>query len=201
MKVQRAAIALVLVLGLCGAAHGGDFYLGLGAAWNHENFDLDGGRADFEDTYGVNLRVGYAFNPRLALELNGDWAEFDLDGYDIGDRGGLQVDVDGDVEVMTLIPTLKLMFPAGALRPYAHFGIGWMQADASLRAASALGGSFLTTDGQVDDDDLASKAGGGIDLFLNENISLMGEYNYFWGWDTLDEVRYHNVTAGIALHF
>jgi hypothetical protein len=53
----------------------------------------------------------------------------------------------------------------------------------------------------VDDDDLASKAGGGIDLFLNENISLMGEYNYFWGWDTLDEVRYHNVTAGIALHF
>jgi opacity protein-like surface antigen len=201
MKRLTIAMAMLLMVPLAGMANASGFYLGVGAAWNHENFDLDGGEIEFDDAYGANVRFGYEFNPHIALEINGDWAEFDLDGYDIGDRGGLQIDVDGDVEVMTIIPTFKLMFPAGTIRPYAHFGIGWMQADSSLRATSALGDQFLTTDGQVDDDDLASKAGGGIDLFLNDKISLMGEYNYFWGWDTLDEIRYHNVTAGITLHF
>jgi opacity protein-like surface antigen len=196
---------LLLMLLVPAAAYAEGFYLGLGATWSSENFDYEG-ETDFEldidDAYGINARAGYAFSPHVALELNADWVNFELDGFEreVGFGGNLQV--DGDIEIFTLMPAVKFSMATGALRPYALFGLGWMRADYSIDAEYELG-DFDTerSSDSEDKDDIASKAGGGLEFYFNPNFSLGVEYTYVWGWDELDEIQYHNVTAGVGFHF
>ncbi|MBW2174083.1 MAG: hypothetical protein JRF64_05460 [Deltaproteobacteria bacterium] len=55
--------------------------------------------------------------------------------------------------------------------------------------------------GGDDEADLCVKLGLGADYFATENVSIGLEAAYVWGLSDVEEVRYVDLTLGVAYHF
>lgn len=167
------------------------FYIGGGASYAWENFDTDNLEdaninVDVDDAWGINLFGGYRFTRNLALEGNFNWYDdFDLDAT----RGAIRV--NAEVKIWTLMVDLKAMYPTydDKLVPYLRIGGGIMDAEIDV--------------GTIDDDesDFAWNLGGGLDYFVNDQISLGLDAKYVWGTGDLDELEYFVGTASVSYHF
>ena len=165
------------------------FYVGAGGSYAVENFDDDDD--DFKDinydnSWGINAKVGYHLHELLDLEFNYDY----LNKFEVDDSStvlGTRFDVDIDVEVMTYMFTLKGFFPI---------------ASEKVKLSVVAGGGLMYADADSDDEiDGCAKFGLGFDYFLIQNFSAGIEGNYTLGFGDLDEIRYFNFTLGVAYHF
>lgn len=183
-------------------------YIGIGGTYAVENFggdafEIGGGALDLkiDDTWGVNLKLGYHFNELFAIEFDFDWlSEFEADEkvFIIG-TPGTPVNVDGELEVLTYMLVAKFSPDLGSkrVRPFGVVGFGLMDAEAFVKATV---GAISAADSDSDTD-TCGKLGLGVDYFATQNISIGLEVNHLWGFGDLDGVRYFNITLGVAYHF
>jgi len=161
-----------------GQDHLGNFYVGLGSSYAVEDFDNS---PDYDNSWGVNAKVGYHTHPLLDLELNFDYLNnFEYNAIDL--------------EILTCMFVLKGYFPISTekVKLSTIVGAGLMQAD--LKYGTSISGSN-------DEIDLCAKVGLGLDFFATQDISLGIEGNYTFGFGDLDDIRYFHFTIGAAYHF
>jgi len=171
------------------------FYIGGGGSYAIENFDTD---TNFDNTWGINAKVGYRAHELLSLEFNFDY----LDKFEGDDRftlSGANVDSDVEVTVYTFMLALKGYQPVYSekLMFFVVAGGGIIYFDADTKISGA-GDSI--SDSQ-DEADGCAKIGLGFDFFPIKNFSAGIEGNYTLGFGDADDIRYFNFTLGVAYHF
>jgi opacity protein-like surface antigen len=211
--MKKLSILAVLVLVLCfftssyGAdAAGRTFYIGIGGSYALEDFDVDyvvevQGTArivdmDFDDTWGLNGKVGYHVN---------DWASFEFDFNYLSEFEAeeslvvldIPVDEDGKVDITTYMALAKFTCVLEPVKPYIVAGGGIMDADFDAKA-SALGESASDSKSETD---TCAKFGLGVDFFAAKSISIGLEGSYVWGFGDLEKISYYNLSLGLGYHF
>lgn len=198
---------LIFVLFFPTSSYGKDgddtgLYVGAGGVFGADNFDTDelddiaeqyGARSvDVENEWGINGKIGYHFLPWFALELSADY--FDNFGTDSGD----EIRVDAEVEIVTYMVTAKLVDKFYSARPFVCAGLGYMDVDTDVQ----LEGPDLAESESDSFSDLCAKLGLGLNIFVNEHISLGTEVAYVLGLGDVEDFRYLSWTVlQAAFHF
>ncbi|MBW1989043.1 MAG: porin family protein [Deltaproteobacteria bacterium] len=181
--ILAAAVCLVAsgVLAQEGPEGMGGFYLGVGAAFVIDNFDIDATpEPEFDDTYGLVLLGGLKFDPYFTGEFEFDWLEdFEQDNGPV------------EVGVTTYMLNLKAS-PVSwetSVQPYALLGAGWMDAEAQAPGVDSK------------DSDFCGQAGLGLDLFPAGALSMGIRGSYVFGTGDVDEVQYTQISGLVMFNF
>ncbi|MDH3885773.1 MAG: porin family protein [Desulfobacterales bacterium] len=172
------------------------FYVGAGGSYGIENFD---GGGDFENSWGINAKLGYHLIDEIAVQFDYDY----LWGFDDNDKieiFGDNFEGETELDIMTFILSLKGNFPVKwyqVISPYIIAGGGIMHADADFK----IRGPGISGNSSTDETDFCGKIGGGFDFFLHENFSVNLEGNYTFGFDDLEDIQYFHFILGGVFHF
>jgi opacity protein-like surface antigen len=165
------------------------FYLIGAATYAIEDFDIDdelgeaagpsdSGSSLFDDSWGFNVRGGYRFHPHVAAEVEYDWYDDFLD-------------VDGaSLEAWALTANLKLYALTGCIQPYALLGAGMASFDASVDG-----------EGLADEEDFVARFGGGVDVYVTENIAITGDASYMMPTGDLEDLDFVALSLGAMWRF
>jgi opacity protein-like surface antigen len=154
-------------------------YAGIGGGYAFEQFD--GG--DAGNSAVVNARVGYRFLDYLALEGQGEFLPH-FNGKS-GQFNSGRTRIWGGWANAKLYPTARL---TGAVQPYGLAGVGWL----FERSSGGPGGT-------EEDNGVAARFGGGIDLFMTNNIFLTIDAAYILPFGHVSELN--NVQVGGAVQY
>ena len=198
-------IAALLIFATSASAASTGMYVGIGGTYAMQDFDtgdLDSLRQygfdpKYDDTWGINGKIGYKVNPYFSVELALEY----LSGFNYNQTvrvGATPVTLDSDIDIFTAIIAAKIYPIQGMIKPYFTLGLGVMRA--SIDATASAPG-YLTSTGSDDETDPCGKVGIGVDYFVSQNVSLNLEGAYTFGFNDLDDVRYFTVSAGVAFHF
>jgi len=175
-------IALMFVVSQVSFAQGMEGRLGLGARVSYVNFTDDdytvyGVKVDVEPDesvmYGVNLT--YFIQNYLSLELSVDYTETDVDLKALGLSGDA-----GDFESIPVLLSLRQHFSTNTkVSPYLLFGVGYFFNDIDQNDSTI---EFIYGPGaKVDlDDSFGFHVGGGIEVFVSENVAVNLDFKYIW---------------------
>ena len=185
----------VIICSKLSIADDNKFYIGAGGSYALEDFDTD---SDFDNTWGINAKVGYRFHELLMFEFNFDY----LNNFESDDSFSLlgeKVDSDTEVTVYTYMLALKGYAPVYSdnVMFFVTLGGGVMHADVDTKVRG-VGVSTSDSDDEVDG---CGKIGLGFDFFPIQNFSVGIEGNYTFGFGDVDDIRYFNFTLGGAYHF
>ena len=181
-------------------------YIEIGGSYAYENFDMDdedieaiGLDVDFDNTWGINLKAGYHLNKLFSVEFDFNYLP-DFEWDDSTTYLGVPISVDAEADITTYMLVGKISPDLGSkiTRPFVVVGFGVMHGEMDV-TASALG--FGSTSASDSDTDACAKIGLGVDFFARKDVSIGVEGNYVWGFGDMDEVRYINLTCGVAYHF
>ena len=166
------------------------FYIGAGASYGIENFDDEG---DFDNTWGINAKMGYQFMDVMAIQFDFDYLdEFENDDYYTGDV---------KAEIMTYMLSLKGNFPVkwyNVISPFVIVGGGIMEANVDSKNNPIDDPSIDVLGNETE---FCGKIGGGFDFDLVENFSLNLEGNYTLGAGNLKDIRYFHFILGGVFRF
>jgi opacity protein-like surface antigen len=204
-----AAAVFVLCFSALSYAQGGartGAYLGLGGNLGLENFDKDDLRdtlkpllepygvknINFDHSWGANGKVGYHFQPWLALEFRVDYLK------EFQSKKNNPVDVNLKVEITTYMVNVRFVDKFYSVLPYLIGGLGYMRADTD--------GKVLTPDfaGSTSEnyDGACGQVGAGIEYLFTPHFSVGTEITYVWGFGDVDDFRYGNWNIlGFRYHF
>ncbi len=156
--------------------------------------EFRGEELDFENGVGAEINVTYRFLKYLALEGAVGYTEFDIKNETLGVRWAR-------MEALPISLTLQFRWVSKKPKelkwiiPYASLGGGYYLLD--LEEKSELINFWLSRGVAIDleiDDALFLNAGGGVEIFLTENIALNFDARYIWADVDMDETR----TTGLA---
>ncbi|MFC1896889.1 porin family protein [Thermodesulfobacteriota bacterium] len=199
--MKKALMVMLLVVTMPVAVYADGGFVGIGATYGIEQFDIEDAAiapfsVDFDDTFGVNGKVGYRWN-QLAVGLE---AEF-LPGSEYVETqmvSGVPVTLEAEADIWAIMPFVQFFFPMiGNCEPYLKAGFGWMNLDVDM-SASVPG---LVAVSSEDDTDACIGAGAGIDFYVTDAVALGLSGNHVWGMNNLDEVRYWSIRAGAMFYF
>ncbi|MDL1962784.1 MAG: porin family protein [Deltaproteobacteria bacterium] len=199
-----AVLALMTVIFSCTSLyaeqnHLGNFYVGAGGSYAVEDFDNG---PDYDNSWGVNAKIGYHTHPLLDIELDFDYLNnFEYDeSYKVS---GTRFKEEGDLEIFTCMFALKGYFPISTekVKLSTIVGAGLMHADSKHEFFSSALPDKTSISGSNDEIDLCGKVGLGLDFFTAQDISIGIEGNYTFGFGDLDDIRYFNFIIGAAYHF
>lgn len=198
MSIRRIALLAIIVGSLlaAGASHADDYsrrgaYFGINAAYGIDLFSTEiAGVAGvqplpltYDDSWGLNARLGYRALSWLALEVQYEW----MDGIDVGVAG---VNF-ATYKPHTLTGNLKLYLPVWRVQPYllAGGGLAIYSVDfiAPLGALDASGTGF------------AFRGGAGVDVYLTKNLALNAEGTAVLNTSdfTLNQATFTNVQTNL----
>jgi len=180
-------------------------YLVIGGISAFESFQNTQG-TPIDDSLGFNIRGGYRFLPQLSAELELDFIsgfdfEFDLPVA----PGRAALTIDGG----TLTANAKAHLPLGRIQPFGLVGLGGMWA--RLRTTHPVGttctpyywywyctGTYaeLGNNGAF-----VMKFGGGVDLYLSEDIALTLDAAYVMPFGKLEDLTYTHFGWGARFAF
>jgi len=153
-----------------GQDHLDHFYVGAGGSYAVEDFDDS---PDFDNSWGVNAKIGYHTHPLLDIEFDFDYLnKFEGDAV--------------DPEILTYMFVLKGYFPVSTEK---------------VKLSTVVGTGIMHADAYGDATELCAKVGLGLDFFTFQDISLGIEGNYTFGFGDLEDIRYFNFIIGAAYHF
>jgi hypothetical protein len=156
------------------------WYAGVGGGYAFAEFD-DG---DADNSGIVNLRAGYHFLRFAALEAQLEYLpEF---GSGSEKYAGVDTAVWSTWLDMKGYPTAPW---TGLVQPYALFGIAWMW---ERRTGPAVNGSD-------EDGGFAMRFGGGIDVYVTENVVLTADGSWVVPTGALEDLKH--VTVGGAVQY
>lgn len=173
---------LMLVVSQVSFAQDMEGRLGLGARASYVNFTDDdytvyGVKVNVEPDesvmYGVNLT--YFIQNYLSLELSVDYTETDVDLKALGLSGDA-----GDFESIPVLLSLRAHLSTNTkVSPYLLFGIGYFFNDIDQNDSNI---EFIYGPGaKVDvDDSFGFHVGGGVEVFVSENVALNLDFKYIW---------------------
>jgi opacity protein-like surface antigen len=171
MSIRRIALLAIVVGSLlaAGASHADDFdrrgaYLGINAAYGIDLFTTEIANLagvppiplTYDDSWGLNARLGYRALSWLALEVQYEW----MKGIDVG-LAGVNF---ATYKPHTLTGNLKLYLPVWRVQPYLLAGGGL--AIYSLDFVGPL--SVLNESGTG----FGFRGGAGADVYLTKNLAL-----------------------------
>jgi len=166
-----------------GQDHLDHFYVGAGGSYAVEDFDNS---FDYDNSWGVNAKIGYHTHPLLDIEVDFDY----LNNFEYSETYkvfGTRFEEEGEVEIFTCMFVLKGYFPISTEK---------------VKLSTVVGAGLMHADFKSDDEiDLCAKVGLGLDFFAFQDISLGIEGNYTFGFGDLDDIMYFNFTIGAAYHF
>jgi opacity protein-like surface antigen len=204
MKKHLFFAVLVVVLFYSTSLYAGQdylehFYVGGGGSYAVEDFDNG---PDYDNSWGVNAKIGYHTHPLLDIELNFDY----LNNFEYSETYkvfGTRFEEEVDLEIFTCMFVLKGYFPISTekVKLSTIVGAGLMHADSKYRFSISGLPDETSISGSDDETDLCAKVGLGLDFFAFQDISLGIEGNYTFGFDDLKEIGYSNFTIGAAYHF
>ena len=175
MKRHLFFAVLVVVIFSCTSLYAGQdhldhFYVGAGGSYAVEDFDNG---PDYDNSWGVNAKIGYHTHPLLDIEFDFDYlSKFEDDAVDL--------------EILTYMIALKGYFPISTEK---------------VKLSTVVGTGIMHTDAYGDETDWCGKVGLGLDFFTTQDISLGIEGNYTLGFGDLHDIGYFNFTIGAAYHF
>jgi len=129
------------------------------------------GPLDWDNAGGTSLRVGYRLLPRLAVETQVEWFNFDANGG-----------VDYDSFVVT--GNWRAYFTKTRVRPYMLLGIG-----------------ILIARGDLDGEDVVIRSGLGLDINITEHWAGVAEVVYVPAINKLSDFDYMSAGVGIQYNF
>jgi opacity protein-like surface antigen len=143
--------------------------------------------ANVDDSWGMNARLGYRLNPRLALEGQFEWvANFEVDAQVSG------VERKQEIALMVLTANGKYFLMTGRVQPYLVAGAGWGRS----RVKPAIGGSAERNDGWV------ARGGVGVSLYGSRDVALTIETSYVHpASGRIEDLDHFSFTAGLTLFF
>jgi opacity protein-like surface antigen len=170
------------------------FYVGAGGSYAIEDFD--GG--DFDNSWGVNAKVGYHLHPLVDIEFDFDYLN-EFEDREKFEFLGMDIEGEADLNIMTYMIALKGYFPISTekLKLSVVVGGGIMYADLDFKVS--VNGSSISD--SYDETELCGKVGLGLDFFATQDISFGIEGNYTLGFNDFEDIRYFNFTLGVAYHF
>ena len=170
-----------------------DYYIGLGGSYAFEDFD----GVDFKSKGGGNLQFGYFFTNVVSLGVDFDYFQFELDESSTF-LTDLTVKPKADLDIVTVLVTMKVSYDQGVVRPFFFYGLGAMYAN--IDGNVPVSQIELTT---TDDDEVApaGQIGAGIDFVPIEEISIGLRGSAVMGTRDLLEIRYIPFTLGVAYRF
>jgi hypothetical protein len=198
LRILALGIALGIVFGLTSASQAQDFarkggYFVAGGNYMLQQF-TDPGRFKFEDSWGLNLRLGYRYLPYLSSELEWEFLSgFDIKGQDLDDTAVDQLGLKIDGGNITLNTKLYLM--PGRIQPYILLGVGALYASVTnfpyqlswLRNANGVAFSV--------------RGGAGLNVYLGHNWGFTAGVDYVVPVGDLENLRYVSTNAGIEYRF
>jgi opacity protein-like surface antigen len=141
---------------------------------------------DVDTAIGFDAYAGYRLHPNVALE-----AEFELlPETDIEASG---FGTFAEIETWTLTGNAVVYVLTGRIQPFALIGLGVMQAE--VEDTVGLG---------VDEDEagFAVRFGGGVDIYVTENVAVSVGVDYVLpGDDDLEDTDYVSYGGGAMLRF
>lgn len=165
------------------------FYVGIGGSYQITNLGTDDGFDYDENSWGMNANFGYHLTPAVSVQLDVDYIP-KIEGVYKTENA-----VKEDIDVLTGILSLKGYFPTSKpVKPFIIAGFGVLHYDIDLNDEAKALGYYLDSD---DETSMCFKVGGGVDVFINQNVSIGLEANYTGA----EYVEYYNFTLGAAYHF
>lgn len=158
-------------------------YLRLQGSYFVNDFDT---AVDPDDTFGLNMQVGYRLMPRLGVELQVDW----IKDFDFDSAPG--VDASRITNGFTTTANAKLYLARGWAQPYATAGLGVSQ----MLQESRVDGSRM-----AGGTDFAYRLGFGIDLYGDETMALNAEVGFVRPTGDASEFDYTTFSLGVLLRF
>lgn len=181
LKLITLTIAGMIFL-VPGAAFSKDFYLGAGMAYHAEEFNAD---LDYDNTYGLNLAIGYDVSHKMSIEAQMDKImEFDTKNPVSRD----DVDLRGYSLNMKYYPVGKEKKVNG----YLLAGFGWMKAE--------LTDGNIKKDESSEEADFFGKFGVGSDFIVTDTISFYMEADYVQGFADLNPIDYYSAKIGFKIY-
>lgn len=143
--------------------------------------------SDLEDEILYGGAIEYNFTSVLAVELETGYVKVD-DVY--------QSVKFGEARYIPLMFNLKARYPEGSLNPFIYGGVGI--AFAEYKEEDWLRDLGINLDLGTG---LAYQVGGGIDIFIADNVALYGKLAYFWSEvDASAYVSTYTVNADVDLN-
>jgi opacity protein-like surface antigen len=155
---------------------------------------------DVDASLGINGRVGYRFHPHFSAELLVEWLDgfdADLSITDVSLTPPVSIDFATiEIEPWVITGNVKGHLLTGRYQPYLLAGAGVMTAKVKLKDSLGLGASEsdrLT--------DFAARFGGGIDVYLTENIVLTAGADYVLPTGDVKDLDYVSIDWGFQYRF
>jgi opacity protein-like surface antigen len=177
---------LILLLGLCVASASASasasaqeevdyartgLYGGMGGVYAHGSDVGSGG--------GLALRAGYRMMPHIGAEISFEW----LGGFDPGFGAN-------SVDTWSLGLSLRGYLLTGRVQPYGLLGAGVAKSDAG-------GGLPIKIDGTGGE----LRLGGGVEIYLTEEVVLDLRGAYLFRMDDIDDFDYLSISVGASYRF
>ncbi len=154
------------------------FFAGLGGVYAFEDT-----RGPFDDSAGVDARIGYRILPRWAAEVQLNW----LEGFD-STRGP-----ETELDTYLFTVNVKGYATTGRIQPYLLVGLGLLHVNTEL---FRLGPNLKSTE-----NGFAARLGGGIDFYASDHFIVNLEATYVPSAGKVSEVRYGTLGLGFQHRF
>jgi opacity protein-like surface antigen len=197
---KKTLLALSVILLACSFAAGSvlaqekkSFYVGVSGLYVFNNLNEDHTKEkfsgpiviDFDNTWGVQGRVGYIFNKYLSVEA--------LAEYVLPFKAKTGANKD-ELDVLNGTLNAKITWPLHEkFVPYAVLGVGVMNAYEKIQ--------FGGTESKTSNWGASFRGGVGADYYIIPAVSLNLEAVYSRGTGGVDHIRYTTVGLGAAYHF
>ncbi len=183
-------------------------FAGVGLSYNFEMLDINdltdnvkpvGLDADFSNSAGLRLSIGYRYNGIFVGEFTADVTQgFDWDGSYY--YKGKPVRADMTVHSQMFILSGRIQPPLGKLQWFSpYFAVGGGAMFGQVKTDAVVAGHARTYSNS--ECHPVGRIGTGADFFLTDSISLGLDASYYWGWNELDEVKFFTLTGSTAYHF
>jgi opacity protein-like surface antigen len=140
---------------------------------------------DFDNSWGVQGRVGYIYNEYFTFEGMYEYiAPFEAEDGPL----------DNDLDVMNFTVNAKFTCPAyDAFVPYVMVGAGAMNAYEDIE--------YKNDDSEESEWGFGARAGLGFDYFFTPNWTVGCEGAYVFGTGDVDNIRYTTIGLGLGYHW
>jgi hypothetical protein len=181
-------------------------YLMVGMGYTFSNFDFDPVHfifddddldaeipLRFDDSRNIIAHAGWRVHPHLAVDIG---FEFNA-GFD-GSYGGLDADI---LESYLTTIGVKIFALKGRIQPFIHPSIGVLVVGADMDIPDD---PDIRIDGRLFDSKTtpALRAGGGVDIYITENLFLSFSAYYVLALDSeVRDVQYAPVSAAVGVRF
>jgi opacity protein-like surface antigen len=167
------------------------WYLQAQGIYAYENFgtgDYDTRGFNVDSTFGFNVEAGYRVAQLFALGAEFEWTNA------FGNRDVLAIGTQNVGIPFRLYPLARLFDPgamANRFQPFIKLAPTWQWAERTIA-------------GEDEDEDkggFVGRMGGGLDIYLTENVVLVTSALYNWPTGKIDSLGYWSFGGGIQYRF